>query len=128
MAKAALATTVNSNYSDGGRERWIDLVFLGRQTMGNKALELEILKLFKTQLEIHLVQLAHMEDETQLRVRLHTIKGAAHGVGANEVGQLAAKIEKELMNNGQIQPGGVDRLRQAVQQTCNFIADLLETK
>ena len=95
MAKAVLAANGVSSYKNDDHHRWIDLVFLGRQTMGQKSLEIEILKLFKSQLEIHLAQLAHMEDESQLRVRLHTIKGAAFGVGANEVAQLAAKAEKE---------------------------------
>lgn len=129
MAKTAtLAATGVSSSNDGGHQRWIDLVFLGRQTLGNKNLEVEILKLFKSQLELHLGQLAHIENDSQLRVRLHTIKGAAFGVGANEVAQLASKAEKELLNNGHVQPGGVDRLRQAVQQTCEYITSLLETK
>lgn len=127
MAKAAaLAVTTGSAFSQGDHPRWIDLVFLGRQTMGKKSLEIEILKLFKSQIEIHLAQLATLEDGAQLRVRLHTIKGAAHGVGAIEVGQLAAKAEKELMTNGAVQPGAIDRLRQALQETANFITDLLE--
>ncbi|MCZ4272660.1 Hpt domain-containing protein [Maritalea porphyrae] len=127
MAKAVLAANGVSSYKNDDHHRWIDLVFLGRQTMGQKSLEIEILKLFKSQLEIHLAQLAHMEDESQLRVRLHTIKGAAFGVGANEVAQLAAKAEKELLSNGHVQPGGMDRLRQAVRQTSDFISHLLET-
>lgn len=127
MARAAAhAVTIGSEYSQGDHARWIDLVYLGRQTMGNKSLEIEILKLFRSQIEIHLGQLATLEDTAQLRVRLHTIKGAAHGVGAIEVGQLAGKAEKDLMTNGAVQPGAIDRLRQALQETSNFIADLLE--
>lgn len=127
MARAAaLAVTTGSQHSQNDHHRWIDLVYLGRQTMGNKSLEIEILKLFRSQIEIHLSQLATLEDEAQLRVRLHTIKGAAHGVGAIEVGQLAAKAEKDLMTNGAVQPGAIDRLRQALQETSHFIAKLLE--
>ncbi|MFT6659368.1 Hpt domain-containing protein [Maritalea sp.] len=129
MANAASRVVQKSTgHTSEGHERWIDLVFLGRQTMGNKSLEIEILKLFRSQLDIHLSQLAHLEDDTQLRVRLHTIKGAAHGVGAIEVGQLAAKAEKELLDTGHVQPSAMNRLRYAVQQTSDFIGELLTTK
>jgi len=125
---AALATTQTSNPIEAAHERWIDLVYLGRQTMGNKSLEIEILKLFRSQTEIHLEELLNIEDAAQLSVRLHTIRGAAFGVGANDVGRLAAKAEKDLKNDGNIQDCDLDKLRDALTKTNSFISGLLETE
>ncbi|MGJ8527600.1 Hpt domain-containing protein [Maritalea sp.] len=126
MASAtAFAPHAQNNINEYGQERLIDLVYLARQTMGSKSLEIEILRLFKTQLEIHLDSFAESEDDGQLRMRLHTIKGASGGVGAFEIGQLAATAEAYLIKGEEIPDGQIDGLRQGIQSTVIYINQLL---
>ncbi len=126
MASAtALASHAQDSSVQNGHERLIDLVYLARQTMGSKSLEIEILRLFRTQLELHLTSLSKDEDEAQLRMRLHTLKGASGGVGAIEIRQLAARAETYLIDGENLPDGHIDGLRHAIQTTVDYIAQLL---
>jgi HPt (histidine-containing phosphotransfer) domain-containing protein len=66
-------------------ERPVDLVHLARQTLGDRALEREVLGLFKVQARAIFAQLQAV---TQKQARLdlaHTLKGSARAVGAWQV-------------------------------------------
>ena len=74
----------------------IDLEHLARYTGGEKALNSEVLQLFDGQVsamvaELHTVLAAR--DAKRWREVAHTIKGAARGVGAFAMGDLAASAE-----------------------------------
>jgi HPt (histidine-containing phosphotransfer) domain-containing protein len=74
-------------------ERPIDLVHLARQTLGDRALEREILDLFTTQVR---AVLARLEAAAVAEARLdlaHTLKGSARAVGAWKVAAEAEACE-----------------------------------
>ena len=74
----------------------IDLEHLARYTGGGKDLNGEILRLFDGQIASMVAELNGLlasRDAKRWREIAHTIKGAARGVGAFEMGEAAAKAE-----------------------------------
>lgn len=76
----------------GHPRRALDLVHLARQTLGDRALESEVLRLFATQSRLLLARLQTAEGEERRQVA-HTIKGSARAVGAWEIAEAAETIE-----------------------------------
>ena len=72
--------------------RPIDLVHLARQTMGDKALELEVLQMFARQARESMKELATSEGAVRAAVA-HRLKGSAQSVGADAVAKAAAALE-----------------------------------
>jgi len=80
-------------------ERPIDLDHLNRYTGGNRGLNEEILKLFEDQCAATLARLEELAKEDGAGGKswhelAHTLKGAARGVGAFGLADLAAEAEK----------------------------------
>jgi HPt (histidine-containing phosphotransfer) domain-containing protein len=73
-------------------ERPLDLVHLARQTLGDRALEREILALFRIQAQAICRQLAEAA-EGQRADLAHTLKGSARAVGAWQVAERAEACE-----------------------------------
>ncbi|MCD7109856.1 Hpt domain-containing protein [Rhizobium sp. DKSPLA3] len=74
------------------RGRPIDLVHLANQTMGDKALEIEVLQIFARQSRQIVKEL--LADEVEVRkAAAHRLKGAALAVGAFTVAHVAASVE-----------------------------------
>lgn len=73
-------------------ERPIDLVHLARQTLGDRALEREILDLFITQVKAVLGRLEAAAEEARPDLA-HTLKGSARAVGAWKVAAEAEGCE-----------------------------------
>jgi HPt (histidine-containing phosphotransfer) domain-containing protein len=74
----------------------VDLSHLARYTGGDKTLNAEILKLFDGQVSEMVAQLLgvlEQRDAGKWREVTHTIKGAARGVGAFALGEVAATAE-----------------------------------
>lgn len=74
------------------RGRPIDLIHLARQSCGDKALETEILTLFRQQLGLAADQL-HAAKGRERTIIAHTIKGSARAVGAFGLSRIAGRIE-----------------------------------
>lgn len=72
--------------------RALDLVHLARQTLGDRELESEVLRLFATQSRMLLARLKSAEGEERRQVA-HTLKGSARAIGAWEIAEAAATIE-----------------------------------
>ena len=74
----------------------VDLVHLARYTLGDRALESEILQLFCAQSLIYLEYLHAAKSDQAWREAAHSLKGSAQAVGAWRVAEaaLAAEIEK----------------------------------
>jgi HPt (histidine-containing phosphotransfer) domain-containing protein len=82
----------------------IDLEHLARYTGGDKALNSEILRLFDGQISDMVTQLnavRALSDAKRWREITHTIKGAARGVGAFGMGEMAAAAEPVDPANGE---------------------------
>ena len=73
--------------------RPVDLVHLAKQCLGDEGLELEILRLFETTLATYLERLKLATTFDEFALNLHSLKGAASGVGAWSIADLAKAME-----------------------------------
>ena len=89
----------------------IDLVHLQRMTLGDAALEREVLAMFAAQATHLISALAELPPDSGVMV--HTLKGAARAVGACEVGNAAERLEAALKSEADIAHQLVD-LQEAV--------------
>jgi HPt (histidine-containing phosphotransfer) domain-containing protein len=103
-----------------GDERPVDLVFLARQTGGDRALEEEVLRLFAKQAAMLGNELRSQEDADLRKRNAHTLKGAARAVGAFGLADCALQIESEPEN-----PTPVTALLREVETVRDYIASLL---
>ena len=71
----------------------IDREHLERATLGDPALQREVLTMFQTQLAEARARLAGADASERSRIA-HAIKGAAMGLGAFEIADCAARIER----------------------------------
>lgn len=102
-------------------EQMIDLVYLSKQSLGDRSLELEILKLFAGQSSLYVDRLRAAKTRSEKRMAAHTILGSARGIGAWQVARLA-----EPMHNGVGSDDQINSLAEAVLRTNTYIGELLE--
>lgn len=76
-----------------GRTRPVDMAHLARQTMGDRALEQEVLGLFAQQAAGVKEQYAKSGQVDRLRMA-HNLKGSARGVGAFPLADCIAELEQ----------------------------------
>lgn len=93
MGMALKADVVEACKCDG-TEKPIDLVHLSRLTMGDKDLELDVLKMFLAQIPNYLEMIKSANTPDEIYVAAHTLKGAASNVGAFALADLARDAEK----------------------------------
>ena len=98
------------------RGRPVDLVHLARQTMGDRALEQEVLGLFVQQVSTVRERLQNA-DLVERRALAHTLKGAARGVGAFALADCADAIEQNPAERGHL-----TRMAALVDEVRDFIA------
>jgi HPt (histidine-containing phosphotransfer) domain-containing protein len=77
--------------------RPVDLVHLARQTMGDRALEAEILGMFAKQMSGARASMTKANADERKRLA-HTIKGTARSVGAFQIADVAERIERAPLN------------------------------
>ena len=104
----------------------LDLDHLRRQTLGDPGLEQEVLRLFDEMSRTYYERLEVSTSVDELLRNLHTLKGAAAGVGAFALAELARVAEAELRAGGPVNPERIDDLAVAVQEVSAFIGDRLE--
>jgi HPt (histidine-containing phosphotransfer) domain-containing protein len=96
--------------------RPVDLNHLARQTLGDRSLEQEVLKLFIQQALSARDQLADAPARERLRLA-HSLKGSARGVGAFAIADCVAEIEKQPDDKQLIK-----RLSGLIDEVRDFIA------
>jgi HPt (histidine-containing phosphotransfer) domain-containing protein len=106
--------------------RPIDMEHLSRQTMGDPGLQQEVLRLFDEMTHVYYERLEISTTVDELLRNLHTLKGAAAGVGAFGLAELARVAEAELRAGGPVNPERIDDLALAVQEVSAFIGDRLD--
>ena len=79
----------------GGLEGPLDLDHLSRQTLGDGALEREILSLFRRQADLMMERLVRARGGDEVRLTAHTLKGSARAIGAWRVAAAAEAVEAE---------------------------------
>ena len=75
----------------------VDLEHLARYTGGDKAINAEVMRLFDSQaseLVVRLNAILEARDAKSWKEVAHTLKGAARGIGAFEMGEAAAHCEQ----------------------------------
>src|SRR5690606_30105005 len=94
MAALSIAFDAPDNGSGSGQfsERPIDFEHIARQTLGDKALELEVLQLFARQARASMKELSGSSGAARAAVA-HRLKGSAQAVGAGRVSQAAQALE-----------------------------------
>lgn len=96
--------------------RPIDMAHLARQTMGDRALEQEILRLFAEHAMSVRKQLAEASASERIRLA-HGLKGSARGVGAFAIGDCVAALETQPNDQATL-----ERLSRLIEQACDFIS------
>ncbi|WP_338719835.1 Hpt domain-containing protein [Devosia sp. XK-2] len=127
MAQRAIVEDARSQ-SQQKPVRPVDLVHLTKQCLGDEHLELEVLRLFDTTLSTYFGRLKLATAFDDLAINLHSIKGAAAGVGAWGVSDLAAGLEKDLRAGRPLTPERIADLSIAVEEVRDFIARMLVTQ
>ncbi|HTM77470.1 MAG TPA: Hpt domain-containing protein [Devosia sp.] len=105
--------------------RPIDLVHLARQCLGDAGLEHEILRLFDTTAKTYFERLQLSTTFDELAMNLHSLKGAASGVGAWAVADLAKAAETELKAGRPLNPERIADIGIAVEEVSTFITEML---
>ena len=106
----------------------IDLEHLARYTGGDRVLNSEILRLFDGQITDMVTQLNAVLarcDAKRWREITHTIKGAARGVGAFGMGELAAAAEPVDPANGEKATAAIKTLEGEAETVRAFIRTYL---
>jgi HPt (histidine-containing phosphotransfer) domain-containing protein len=102
----------------------VDFVHLQRYTLGDRALELEVLHLFAAQAPLTLDVLRRAHTSRAWRDAAHTLKGSARAVGAWHVATCAETVE-QLTGAEDDRRGALDRLERALDEASRFIRGLL---
>jgi HPt (histidine-containing phosphotransfer) domain-containing protein len=100
----------------------IDLRHLSRQTLGDPGLETEILRLFDEMSRAYCGRLETSTNVQDLLANLHTLRGAAAGVGAFPLAELVRVAEAELRTGAPVNPERIEDLHIAVEELSAFIA------
>ena len=100
------------------RSKPIDLVHLANQTMGDRTVELEVLKVFARQARQCVSEFANADHDNMIEVA-HRLKGAANAVGAFPVSHVAEEIE-----GGACDAAHVAQIGAAVVEAENYILKL----
>lgn len=101
----------------------IDHAHLARYTMGNRALELEVLHLFAGQAPETFASLKSANCDKSWHMAAHTLKGSARAVGAWQVARAAENAE-EAGRKGLNSQLIIGRLERALHEADSYIAGL----
>jgi HPt (histidine-containing phosphotransfer) domain-containing protein len=101
----------------------VDLAHLRRYTLGDKALEAEVLELFLAQLGQSLAMLKAADSASEWKFAVHTLKGSSRAVGAWRIAELAQKAESspEAEKSGGVRSETVSTLEAAALEARNFL-------
>lgn len=128
MAKSAIRTAIPSVTAEeqgtapacASAKNPVDLVHLSRQSLGDRSLENEILRLFRSQSQLYLDRLEGAKTAQERKFAAHTVVGSARGLGAWKVAKEAELVEKACSR-----PCDVSALRAAVDEANAYIEALL---
>ena len=101
----------------------IDIQHLGRMTLGEAALEAEVLALFSAQSGEIVTRLKTSPPDAAALA--HTLKGSARAIGAFRVAEAALGVEAAMKNNGDLGEA-IALLQQAVTQAQEAIGRMLK--
>jgi HPt (histidine-containing phosphotransfer) domain-containing protein len=102
----------------------LDLDHLRRQTAGDRALERDLLALFKTQCARLRLLMAEEESPVQRADVAHKLKGSARAIGALRLASLVDRLETDL-RKGDADAAAplMDLLDETIEVTCGALAE-----
>ncbi|MGD9838263.1 MAG: Hpt domain-containing protein [Afipia sp.] len=103
-------------------ESAIDVQHLGRMTLGEAALEAEVLALFAAQSGELIARLKTMPADAGALA--HTLKGSARAIGAFRVAEAALGLEAAMKNGGDV-ASTLTRLQETVAEAREAIGRML---
>lgn len=89
----------------------LDRDHLGQYTAGDASLEAELFGLLSGQIQACLTRLDHSPSVDDWSEAMHTLKGAARGVGAMELGQAC-----EIAEQSYLDPAALEAVKAAAQR------------
>jgi HPt (histidine-containing phosphotransfer) domain-containing protein len=123
------AARIEAEPEGGGEHRPVDLEHLSRYTLGERALEREILELFCTQSVLYLEQLRAAMCVRDWRDAAHSLKGSARAVGAWRAAKAAERAEMlegdALM---EFRSARLDEIEASLREAEAYIASVLKTR
>lgn len=125
MVRSTAAEQNREQAEKSSRRGPIDLVHLANQTMGDRGLELEVLRMFDATVRSYFARLEESTTVEELTRHLHTIKGAAAGIGAVAIRDLAAAAERDLREGQAVNPERIDDIEMAVVECSAWIEGVL---
>ena len=114
----ALKKDVAQACRKAGTAKPIDLVHLSNQTMGDRNLEVEILKMFSAQMAHYIDMAKAARNKADIYRVAHTIKGAARGVGAIDLAEIALAAEREERFDFDLLCAEFDRIDAYIGELC----------
>lgn len=113
----------------GGSSQPVDLEHLARYTLGEPALEKEVLELFCSQSVIYLAQLQGATSDKAWRDATHSLKGSARAIGAWRTAQAAERAE-ELQGDvlPQFRAERIAEIEASLREAEAYIASLLKDR
>jgi len=124
------AVRIDPTGPEGGREhRPVDLQHLARYTLGERALEREVLELFCTQSVLYLEQLRAAMSDRDWRDAAHSLKGSARAVGAWRAAKAAERAEAlqgDVLT--QFRSAQIDEIEASLREAEAYIASVLKDR
>jgi len=105
--------------------RPVDLVHLAKQCLGDEMLELEVLRLFDSTLKSYYDRLQLAQTFDELAMTLHSIKGAAAGVGAWAIADFVKVMEHDMRSGRPLTQERIADLGLVIEDVRNFIARMV---
>jgi HPt (histidine-containing phosphotransfer) domain-containing protein len=111
----------------------VDLDYLRRFTLGNAALEEEVLRLFVDQAPLYLEQLRNAKSTKAWGEAAHTLKGSAGAIGARRLTSVAEMVERLDIDSAEADCEGfreqaIEAVAGALEEVNRHIAGLLAPK
>jgi hypothetical protein len=120
-----LVQPVRPQQEEPHRHRPIDLVYLARHTSGDSGLERDVLRIFDQVSRTYFSRIENSTNVDDLCHNLSSLKGAANGIGAWGIAELATAMETELSNGAPVDPERIEDLDWAVHEASEFIERML---
>ena len=120
---ANLSLALTSSPPIAGEEPPIDIAHLGRMTLGDRSLEIQVLELFDRQAEMLMARMREVAPAGVASLA-HTLSGSARGIGAWRVAAAAAALERAVAEAGEL-AAAMDQLGAAVGEARLAIGAML---
>lgn len=103
----------------------IDLVHLGKQTLGDLGLRAEVLRLFDEMARVYWARAKASPGPKEMQMHFHALKGAASGIGAWGIADLARAAEHDVQSGAGVSTERLDDISLAVEEVSAYIAEVL---